>query len=115
MPTSQDIMTKIQEGLSKLPSGAGDRPRRTKAVKAELCRIGRNEFHNTRFKVCADLPDNCRDYGEWLYDVTWLRYHEELADHQFVACLWSRSANGVIMGTSKRTSRSSFWHGRPSA
>ena len=62
----------------------------TKAVKTKLCKIGR------RFccKVCArDVDKADRDYGEWLYDVTWLDYEKsgsgELVDAPLAAeCEW---------------------------
>ena len=62
----------------------------TKAVKTKLCEIGR-EFG---CKVCASGVEKAdRDYGEWLYDVTWLEYEKigrgELVDAPLVAeCEW---------------------------
>ena len=83
MPTPEEIMDAIRNGLDSLPaaSGTARRKYRTEAIKAKLCEIGRNGFQDARFKVCATLPRDDRDYGEWLYDVVWRSYHEERDDH----------------------------------
>ena len=61
----------------------------TQAVKTKLCEIGRDEF---RYKVGAsNVPRANCDYGEWLYDVTWLEYENggPLFDAHLVAeCEW---------------------------
>ena len=67
MPATQDIMTAIMSGLNGLPSnrGAACRPRRTEAIKDELCMIGRDHFHC----VARAAGVNNADRSEWLYDV----------------------------------------------
>ena len=67
MPATQDIMTAIMSGLNGLPSnrGAARRPRRTEAIKDELCMIGRDHFHC----VARAAGVNNADRSEWLYDV----------------------------------------------
>ena len=80
MPTPQEIVDAIRIGLDDIPpaSGAARKEIRTAEIKTKLCEIGRQIFD---CKVCAALPVSHRDYGEWLYDVVWLKYHEELTDH----------------------------------
>lgn len=62
----------------------------TEAVETELCRIGQD----SGYKVYAqDVPINQKDGGEWLYDVTWLKYEKsgrgELIKAPLVAeCEW---------------------------
>ena len=81
MATPQEIKDAIRRGLNSLPpaSGTARKKERTEAIKARLCRIGRQPPFDCR--VCAALPRGDRTYGEWLYDVVWLKYHEERDDH----------------------------------
>jgi len=47
----------------------------TTDVKTRFCRLGRK----LGYKVCVkkgEVPCDEHDYGEWLYDATWLRYDE---------------------------------------
>ena len=64
-------MREIKAGLENL----ADKPERsaawTKAVKTALCRIGRGFGYEVG---ACDVDEKERDYGEWLYDVTWLKY-----------------------------------------
>ena len=84
-------MREVRKGLDSLEVGKSEsNPIWTKAVKTKLCEIGR-EFG---CKVCASGVEKAdRDYGEWLYDVTWLDYEKsgqgELVDAPLVAeCEW---------------------------
>ena len=95
MPGKSEIMRAVQKGLDNLeiddPKGNTEW---TKAVKTELCKIGR-EF---KCKVGAkrnEVEKAYRDFGEWLYDVTWLEYEPKpfpdglLIDVHLVAeCEW---------------------------
>ena len=70
------------------------------AILTKLCQIGRNEF---KCKVGADtgrVDKAHRDWGEWLYDVTWLKYnndrHDHLIDVPLVAeCEW-KPLDGIV-------------------
>ena len=91
MPGKFEIMRAVREGLDNLEVvKPWTDTEGTKAVKTKLCEIGR-EFG---CKVCArDVDKADRDYGEWLYDVTWLDYEKsgqgELVDAPLVAeCEW---------------------------
>ena len=48
----------------------------TKAVKTKLCKIGR-EFGCKVGARKNEVEKAYRDFGEWLYDVTWLEYERE--------------------------------------
>ena len=92
MPDSSRIIDAIRSGLDHLQIGAAEsNVVWTKEIKTELCRIGRQEF---RCKVGAHAREvaKCdRDYGEWLYDVTWLEFDGDgcVTDAHLVAeCEW---------------------------
>ena len=100
MPGKSEIMRAVRDGLDNLevddPKGDTEW---TKAVKTKLCKIGR-EFG---CKVGAGGVDNL-DYGEWLYDVTWLEYERESDDFKWPSaalikaplvaeCEWGRGNN----------------------
>ena len=100
MPGKSEITRAVRDGLDNLeiddPKGDTEW---TKAVKTKLCTIGR-EFG---FKVGAGGVGNS-DYGEWLYDVTWLEYEREHDDlkwpatalinaHWVAVCEWGRGKN----------------------
>ena len=75
MPGKSEIMRAVQKGLDNLeiddPKGNTEW---TKAVKTELCKIGRDRFS---FEVYASGVENPEPgHGEWLYDVTWLEYEK---------------------------------------
>ena len=81
MPGKFEIMRAVRDGLGNLeidnPEGDTEW---TKAVKTELCEIGR-EF---RFQVGASkVATENRDWSEWLYDITWLKYERGTAE-----CEW---------------------------
>ena len=92
MPGKFEIMRAVRDGLDNLEvvKPWTTDTEWTKAVKTKLCEIGR-EFG---CKVCASgVEKAARDYGEWLYDVTWLDYEKsgqgELVDAPLVAeCEW---------------------------
>ena len=95
MPGKFEIMRAVQKGLDSLTveldvdvvKGDGEW---TKAFKTKLCEIGRG----FGYKVCARDVEKAADYGEWLYDVTWLEYELDadplvLVDAHLVAeCEW---------------------------
>ena len=93
MLDSFEIIHAVRGGLDNLQVGAAEsNVVWTKAIKTELCRIGRScKF---RCKVGAharEIPKSNRDYGEWLYDVTWLEYDGDgcVTDAHLVAeCEW---------------------------
>ena len=81
-------MRAIQEGLDGLKGTQIDD--RTGAVLTKLCEIGKEDFG---FQVGADsskVDETKRDWGEWLYDVTWLEYGDgRVVEAPFVAeCEW---------------------------
>ena len=90
MPGKFEIMRAVQDGLNSLEVDKAARDTVwTKAVKTKLCEIGRGRFS---CKVGASNVNkgDC-DYGEWLYDVTWLEYERAglLIDAHLVAeCEW---------------------------
>ena len=92
MPENSKIIRALEEGLKNLSITIAAPPEKwTKAVKTELCRIGRDSFGCKVY--AAGVPRNKRDGGEWLYDVTWLEYEEggdgELTDlHLAAECEW---------------------------
>ena len=77
MPGKSEIMRAVRDGLDNLEIDDPKGPTEwTKAVKTKLCEIGR-EFC---FEVGArknEVEEAYRDFGEWLYDVTWLEYERE--------------------------------------
>ena len=93
MPGKLEIMREVRKGLDslkgKVKRTASD-TEWTSAIKTELCRIGRCEFC---CKVGASDVNKCQcNYGEWLYDVTWLEYggDGQLVDAHLVAeCEWA--------------------------
>ena len=95
MPGKSEIMRAVREGLDNLEVvKPWTDTKGSKAVKTKLCEIGR-EF---KFKVGAkrnEVEKAYRDFGEWLYDVTWLEYEPKpfpdglLIDVHLVAeCEW---------------------------
>ena len=94
MPGKSEIMRAVQKGLNSLEVSKGEGPKVwNQAVKTKLCKIGRT----FDCKVCArDVDKADRDRGEWLYDVTWLKYEKNargelvnLVDAPLVAeCEW---------------------------
>ena len=93
MPGKLEIMRAVREGLDGLKVVQGARDTEwTSAVETELCRIGQCQF---RCKVGArtdEVDEAHRDYGEWLFDVTWLEYGRDgrLIDAHLVAECESR-------------------------
>ena len=83
-------MRAVQRGLDNLDIEAAESNSGwTKAIKTELCNIGKT----FGFKVGAragEVAESDRDYGEFLYDVTWLEYEgESVTDAPLVAeCEW---------------------------
>ena len=98
MPGKFEIMRAVQKGLDSLTVALhvdeveGDKVW-TKAVKTKLCEVGQDRFC---CKVCASGVDKAANFGEWLYDVTWLEYEKNdcgelvnLVDASLVAeCEW---------------------------
>ena len=86
-------MRAVQKGLNSLPITADvGNTKWTKAVKTNLCKIGQDRFG---YRVCASgVYEPKPDYGEWLYDVTWLEYVRDcdplvLAEAPLIAeCEW---------------------------
>lgn len=80
-----EIMRAIQEGLDSLEiDRAASSAAWTEAVKTKLCEIGR------RFNYRVG-ESKLGDFGEWLYDVTWLEGEPEglMIDAHLVAeCEW---------------------------
>ena len=64
----------------------------TQSIKSELCRIGRGKEFRCKVGAHAREVAKChRDYGEWLYDVTWLEYDRDdcvTAAHLVAECEW---------------------------
>lgn len=73
MSENSEIMRAVKEGLDSLrfDTAALD-SEWTKAIKTELCRIGRSFGYEVYAK---DVEEDEKDGGEWLYDVTWLEYN----------------------------------------
>ena len=70
MPGKNQIMRAIQEGLDSLKGAPIDDW--TKDVLTKLCKIGQG----FGFQVgAAKVDKENRNWGEWLYDVTWLEYN----------------------------------------
>ena len=98
MPGKFEIMRAVRKGLNSLEVGEGKNGTVwTTVVKTELCKIGRDRFG---CKVCASGVDKA-DFGEWLYDVTWLEYEKNdrgklvnLVDAPLVAeCEWGNKGD----------------------
>ena len=71
MPEKYRIMRAIQEGLDNLD--VTPRVDWTKVVLTKLCMMGQC----FGFQVGAAKVDKAnRNWGEWLYDVTWLEYND---------------------------------------
>ena len=77
MPGKFEIMRAVQDGLNNLeidnPKGDTEW---TEAVKTKLCTIGQ-EFGCKVGAKKNEVEKAYRDFGEWLYDVTWLKYERE--------------------------------------
>ena len=91
MPGKLEIMREVQEGLDSLDvlRRAND-TEWTKAIKTKLCQIGQ-EFGCKVGALKSEVDKDHRNYGEFLYDVTWLEYggHGQLVDAHLVAeCEW---------------------------
>ena len=93
MPGKFEIMRAVRDGLNSLKFAEDKNDAWwSTTVKTELCRIGRK--FGCKVGAKADEVDEAdRDYGEWLYDVTWLEYEKgargELVDAPLVAeCEW---------------------------
>ena len=95
MPGKLEIMHAIREGLDSLKGKVNRTASSTEwssAVKTELCRIGQCQFLCKVGARTNEVDEAHRDYGEWLYDVTWLEYGPDgrLVDAHLVAeCEWS--------------------------
>ena len=88
IPENIEIMNAIQYGLNQInqdvPKPRSDSDAEwTSAVLTKLCRIGRKfgcKVGAEKSKVAKDQ----RDFGEWLYDVTWLRYDNDYHDKHLI-------------------------------
>ena len=101
MPGKFEIMHAVREGLNNLKIDNLESTREwTRAVKTELCEIGRSRFN---YKVGASGVNN-GGFGEWLYDVTWLEYERErdglkwpatalIEAHLVAECEWGNDRN----------------------
>ena len=93
MPGKLEIMRAVQKGLDSLTVAlhvdevGGDKVW-TQAVKTKLCEIG----HGFGYEVCASGMDSKADYGEWLYDVTWLEYERDLGKRGLDLTVQARAA-----------------------
>ena len=71
MQGKYQIMRAIREGLDSLDRIESDSDTVwTKAIATKLCKIGQG----FGFQVGAEVEEANRNWGEWLYDVTWLEY-----------------------------------------
>lgn len=70
-----EIMREVAEGLNSIKAESPSRVTEP-VVKTKLCEIGRDKFG---FHVCAKSVEKT-DGGEWLFDVTWLKYDCEKSD-----------------------------------
>ena len=89
MPGKYQIMRAIREGLDNLADSPTDW---TKAVLTELCQIGQGFGFEVGAKKNIVNEEN-RDWGEWLYDVTWLEYDQDrrVIEAPLVAeCEWGK-------------------------
>ena len=94
MPGKFEIMRAVREGLNSLPVTADVGNKKwTRAVKTELCKIGRR-FGYRVYARKNEVDKAYRNDGEWLYDVTWLEYVRDydplvLAEAPLIAeCEW---------------------------
>ena len=93
MPDSSRIIHAVRCGLDDLRVDAAEsNVVWTQAIKSELCRIGRGKEFRCKVGAHAREVAKChRDYGEWLYDVTWLEYDRDdcvTAAHLVAECEW---------------------------
>ena len=92
MPGKYEIMRAVRKGLDGLTvDRRATDTEWTKAIKTELCRIGQ-DFGCKVGALKSEVHEGCRDYGEFLYDVTWLEYggDGQLVDAHLVAeCEWA--------------------------
>lgn len=73
MPDKDQIMRAIREGLDSLELTTSDgNSVWTKAIATKLCKIGKGS--DFKYEVGAEVERENRNWGEWLYDVTWLKY-----------------------------------------
>ena len=74
MPGTYQLTRAICEGLDSIELVESDSDTAwTKAIATTLCEIGKR----FGFQVGASTVDEAkRDWGEWLYDVTWLEYQD---------------------------------------
>lgn len=89
MPRDSEITRAIQRGLDSLEIDQSESNTVwSKAIKTELCRIGRGEFCYTA--GAGGITESDRDHGEWLYDVTWLEYDGDFVTHAHLVaeCEW---------------------------
>ena len=102
MPGESRIMRAVREGLNILTvdlkvDELEDATQWTKAVKTKLCEIGRNKFRCCVY--ARDVAENYKTGGEWLYDVTWLKYGNSgrhLINVPLVAeCEWSTNKQEI--------------------
>ena len=74
MPYKEQIMRAVREGLDSLELTTSDgNAVWTKVIATKLCEIGQG----FGFQVGAKVDKEKRNWGEWLYDVTWLEYDED--------------------------------------
>ena len=115
MSENRKIMTAIRDGLNQLGQHG------TNDILTKLCEIGRNPPFDC--KVGASPTFVCeakRDWGEWLYDLTWLKYdnnsHDKhLIDVSLVAeCEWALGARDQFSTRQRGLSTSFSWSGLPS-
>ena len=93
MPDSPTIIYAVRCGLDNLQVSVSEsNVVWTKAIKTKLCKIGRSPEFRCKVGAHAREVAKCnRDYGEWLYDVTWLEYDSDdcVTDTHLVAeCEW---------------------------
>ena len=72
MPNQREIMDAVQNALNNIDldgaQGSGDWSRR---IFPALCQAGQR----LEYRVCASSGG--ANYGEWLYDLTWLEYDDD--------------------------------------
>lgn len=90
MINSEKIINAIHQKFESLDSNDTDdwtNSQWTKAVKTTLCRVGR-DFGCSVWASGVEGYD--KDGGEWLYDVTWLKYKGDLLKSLSMAaeCEW---------------------------
>ena len=88
MPGKCEIMCAVSEGLTSLTINPWGYKKATEAVKNKLSEIGQEKLG---CYVCASGVQRA-NWGEWLYDVTWLEYDCDggsLVDaHLAAECEW---------------------------